>query len=69
MNKHSASVNNKAGDEMKDQRRENAPAGFYIAVTENERAINDFATAGVSGQQMLLAKMQDDKAEKERKRE
>lgn len=54
---------------MKDQRRENAPAGFYIAVTENERAINDFATAGVSGQQMLLAKMQDDKAEKERKRE
>ncbi len=54
---------------MKDKEKQKPTADFYIAVTENERAINDFATAGVSGQQMLLAKMQDDIAEEKRKQE
>lgn len=54
---------------MEDKEREKTTADFYIDVTENERAINDFATAGISGQQMLLAKMQDDAAEEKRRRE
>ncbi|MBQ3073339.1 MAG: hypothetical protein IJD19_01525 [Ruminococcus sp.] len=54
---------------MEDKEREKTTADFFIAVTENERAINDFATAGISGQQMLLAKMRDDAAEEKRRRE
>ncbi len=54
---------------MKKENKERMPDSFYMAAAENTRAINDFATVGFVGQQMLLTRMTslDNAEEKERK--
>ncbi len=54
---------------MKKAKKEKMPNDFYMAAAENTKALNDFATAGLSGQQMLLAKLTSlrNAEEKERK--
>ncbi|MDO5124562.1 MAG: hypothetical protein Q4D44_07875 [Eubacteriales bacterium] len=52
------------------KRNENKmPSDFYTALAENTRAINDFATTGFVGQQMLLTRLSSIKNAEEKERE